>query len=1009
MKRKNRVWALVLAALIILCLVLIAVFIFVRRAQARFDRPLVLIHSPFPNQLITQGQGTAVHATARSSGGVQNIELWVDDQLLAKQEASSDHTTPLILNSNWQPLTTGKHTIAVRATSTRGVSGQSQISIDVTEVSDSNPVVRELFPGTVPEPATSTGGTSAEDTIPSIEDETGDIPAIPEDEGSFPDEGDEPSDLPPADDSSPPGDDPAAPDSWEELIESITYMELSPVADDDGTTLRLEILTLETSSDYERLHCYIGLGDFTPRWVPDSDLDPATDESFISLGDGSWEVFSILGGERASVFPWPADSDLPLDIHCVGIVSGGTEALEIGRLNLSIASESWDGITRRAESDIREGQFLIDYRVSRETGPTGFPIELDSTLASPTNLSTGLWTLTWDYFPEDDDPDILGFRIYLNGAYQWRVPPDAKETYLPFEWFTPPCGTDYTFTVTAYYVGEDGIDYESHPSFPPVVKSSGEIGDEGCDRTIRVNFKTLTTTLLNWDGERSDSNGPAYGFVFANEYTSQFDGRCREDDPCGIMRLYENQEYNLHDFMTTLGDGTPPRYTLHVPQFEGLTLGFQVWDEDPGRDDDDLICSTTEFLTSDEINTPHTRILRSSNGRCLVEVDIDLALGSPVGSSDGEPPLPLLTVTDLSVDENTGQLEIHIINNGTATWAGFDLDILATWPSGELIGYITIPEFVLLPGDSTIVSDPGIVPAPHPPLGACVELDPGNEVPEEDDQMEGWIREEYCRPLPDLTITNVQYAPDDERLLITVRNTGEGTLENRNMDFRIDLADGRYLVASPDWWRNTSLTQGESRMFEWPNVDTGDRELFRDGYSVTVDPNNDIAESSGTNNVYTVPAAELLRINWTDILAPDGFPNSEFRFSVYLLSAGSRELIIDWVGPPGGESGWENCFWDRCVWHGEIPYPYRTHPFEIFGDQELLATITLIPGPLYSGINRFNVHVPANLWGSSPLPEYDSCDLRGLSRPGTHMLSFSGYGSFEGWVITYSICRSVER
>jgi hypothetical protein len=1004
MKRKNRIWTLLLAAFIILCLILITVFIFIRRAQARSDRPLVLIHSPYPHQLITQGQGTAIHATSRSAAGVQDMELWIDDQLLVKQEASDEENSPFVLHSNWQPLTTGKHTIAVRATSFRGVTGQSLISVDVTEGSDSNPAIVELFPGTVPDTTTSTEGTSVEDSIPSTEAETGEIPAIAEDESSFPDEGDESPDLPlPSDDSGPPDSDPAAPDSWEELIESVTFRDFSPGTDDVDTTLRLEILTLETGLNYEQLHCYISLGDLTPRW--------ATDESFVSLGDGSWDVFSILGGESASVFPWPGDSDLPLDIRCVGIVSGGTEALELGRINLSIISESWDGITRRAESDIREGQFLIDYRVSRESGPTGFPIELDSNLARPTNLSVGWWSLTWDYLPDDDDPDILGFRIYLNDAYQWRVPADAREAYLPFEWFNPPCGTDYIFTVTAYYYAEDGTDYESHPSFPPVVTSSGEIGDEGCDRTIRVNFKTLITTSLRWDGDREDSNGPAYGFVFANEYTSQFDGRCWEDDACGIMRLYENHEYNLHDFMTTLGDGTPPRYTLHIPQYEGLTLGFQVWDEDPGRDNDDLICSTTEFLTSDEINTPHTRILRSSNGRCLVEVDIDLALGSPVGGPGGEPPLPLLTVTDLSVDESTGQLEIHILNNGTATWAAYDLDILATWPSGELIGYVTIPEFVLLPGDSTIVSDPGIVPVPHPPLGACVELDPGNEVPEEDDQMEGWTRVEYCRPLPDLTITNVQYALDDERLLITVQNIGEGTIEGRNLDFRIDLTDGRYLVGSPEWWSGISMNRGASLLFEWPNIDAGDRELFRGGYTVTVDPNNDIAESSGTNNVYAVPAVQTMGLTWLSLYAPDGFPNSEYRLTAYLISAGSRELIASWVGPPGGESGWDSCaHLHRCQWWYHERDEYQTGWFEVFGDQELMVKITLLPGPLYSGISRTNIHVPAHYWGSSPRDEDENCLFTNMVRVmGTHQLTFSGYGWYEGWSADYLVCRIADR
>lgn len=727
MKNKNHIWPLLLVTFIV-CLIITAIFLFVQRAQARSERPLVLIHSPYPHQIIDLGQGIAIHATARSATGINEMELWIDDQLLAAQGASSDENSLQVLHSIWQPLTTGEHTVAIRAVSTRGVTGQSLITVEVTGISDSSPTMVEILPSELQDTSTTTTGTTAEEMIASAEDEdpaAGDAPVIPEgaslpegDDG-FPDEIGEISEpLLPSEEGIAPGSDLPSPDSWDGIFENLSLREERIISDDGETTLRLEILSLDTGLDYEQMHCYLGLGDLSPRWVPDLDLDPSTDESFLSLGGGNWDVFSILGGENASVYPWPADTSLPLDIRCVEITSGGTDALELGRLQLSINPESWDGITRRAESDVREGHFLIDYRVTKETGFRGFPVELDPDLTPPTNLSVGWWSLTWDYLPEPDEPEIHGFRIYLNGAYQWRVPADSREAYLPFEWFNPPCGTDYSFTVTAYYLAEDGADYESHPAYPPVVTSSGEIRDEGCDRTIRVNFKTLTIGSLGRDGDREDSNGPAYGSLFANEHISHFDGRCGRDDPCGIMRLYENQDYDLHYFTTTLGDGTPPRFTLQVPQSEGINIGFEIWDEDPGRGDDDLICSVTETIESDDLNTPHTRILSSDYDRCQVEVEINIALGSPVGGSDGEPPLPLLTVTDLSVDESTGQLLIHLLNEGSATWAGYDLDALVRWPSGEPIGAYVIPELVLLPGQSTIIRDPDLVPGPHPPLGA---------------------------------------------------------------------------------------------------------------------------------------------------------------------------------------------------------------------------------------------------------------------------------------------------
>ena len=214
MKNKNYIWPLLLVTFIV-CLIFIVIFLFIQRAQAKFDRPLVLIHSPYPHRIIDLGQGTAIHATAHSATGIKEMELWIDDQLLATQGASGDKNSFQVLHSIWQPLTTGEHTIAVRALSTRGVTGQSLITIEVTSISDSSPTIVELLPGDLQDPVTTSHISTAEEMIGSAEDEDptdGDDPVIPEDAESFPDEGDESLELPlPPEDSSPPGSYPSVP------------------------------------------------------------------------------------------------------------------------------------------------------------------------------------------------------------------------------------------------------------------------------------------------------------------------------------------------------------------------------------------------------------------------------------------------------------------------------------------------------------------------------------------------------------------------------------------------------------------------------------------------------------------------------------------------------------------------------------------------------------------------------------------------------------------------------
>ena len=133
---------------------------------------------------------------------------------------------------------------------------------------------------------------------------------------------------------------------------------------------------------------------------------------------------------------WPGDRPLLIDLTCVGIAGGGTDAVELGRAEAAVEPVTWDGVSRLMESAGGEARFVVAYRIGRmESASGGQAKGIDPTMASPENLTidrTGY--LRWEYtprtVPEPEDP-IDGFRVYLNGSFQWVVPARARETRLP--------------------------------------------------------------------------------------------------------------------------------------------------------------------------------------------------------------------------------------------------------------------------------------------------------------------------------------------------------------------------------------------------------------------------------------------------------------------------------------------------------------------------------------------------------------------------------------------------
>lgn len=1033
---KSRRWAAlgILAVLAVGVVLVVVGLLWSRqeRQRALDHRPLVLIHAPLPGDRLDLGSELLASATARARAGVSKIELWADGVLVEDRESEADEGTEVLpLAAGWTPTTRGPHLLVVRAVSAEGVEGQSSVAVEVVEPrAASEAVAAQVHLVRSPE-ETVAGIADAAGTLP-LEIEAlnpglpadlvpGDVLVVPAGDRDASAEAEAEAEPP----ATPPEPPEAAPEPGQDegadgrpvpqaVAPESTFLLLEPLRrlslggdEPEPADLRVEALALETDRDYEAAHCYVGVGDEPPRWLPDADGDPATDESFASLGAGAWDVAAHLSGQRALAVPWPENEPLSIAITCVGIADGGTDARELGTLRIVARPEAWDGLTRRAVATGPDGGFTLEYRIGRaEEGRRGHPIFLDPTMTPPTDLRMGPWTLQWDYAPRADEEPIHGFRVYLNGALQWVELPDARASTLPYEWLSPPCGTDYDFTVTAFRYG-----YPDGPESPPsntVTAAGDEPGSQDCGHTLVVRLDTLSTEYLERD------MGALYGTFYVNDRAVSIDGRCDGPGICGEVGLYADYTYDVPALASELGGGAPARFVVDVPPTEPLVVGFEIHAEGEG-----LVCAGETWFRGGDLDRPRESAVDSErpsgySRRCRLSFRVQPAFGSAVAGTEGDPPLPMLMVEDLTVDDETGQLTIHVRNAGAGTWPGKDLEAAVVWPDGSSIGTFTWPDLFVRPGERKALSDPALVPRPHPPLGACVILDPGDRVPEEDGRqvcdetgecMYAWRRGRYCRPLPDLTVTDARYDEERETLLVTVENVGEGSVEHRDLGLEIELADGRTFTAPGEWWSDVSISPRGRIAMAWSGIGPGQRALMTDGYTAVIDPFNDLAEEDGTNNRYDVRPSTRLWLSWTWIGAPYSMRDDvEFHFEAHAVSAGPRRTIADWR--VGQDIDWGSCFRPyHCVRHYDDE-EYDTYWVDIAGDEDLVVEMRVShPGTLWRDYQRSERFSAAEGWGGGSVGPRRSCGYLGPGRvPNRYVWQFDTVNG-NAWNATFHICR----
>ncbi len=856
--RRKLLISLGILILIGICFLIAALTYFSTRAQTVLSRPLVLIHNPINRDHVETGSGIIVHATARSQAGIARMELWADDVLVAEQEApEGTKSALLVLSTGWVPIDPGDHRLVVRAVSDDDVEGQSTITLKALDAeedaSSATHIVQEGETletiasglGTTPEeltdlnPGLDPGGPAAGEELIVPDDEpvheggAEEIPAsepLPESSGEAPSpEGD------------PPGD---------------RGFFLGPVfsnEDESGepTGLRLELVSLRTGESYESLHCYVGLAGATPQWYPDSDYDQTTDESFSTLSgivgeDASWNVTDYFSGDTAPVLFWPANLSMPLDASCVGVAGGGTQALELGSLALSIPPADWDGIVRRVDASGAEGSFTLGYRVSPIETQAGVAKEIDPNMTAPTNLRGGNYyallgpvddgeggdgvtvnpffvsendpfALLWDYNPEPDEVPIDGFRIYLNGNLQWtevtdRLIGSSHYTVFPPEWRHPPCGEEYTLTVSAWRRGgTDG--YESNPADPAIVY---ETSADDCQNYLSITLLTLETFDIGGDGSRDSYTGdvgPPYGHFYANEDIVSFDtGSPNEHHfiPNGFLNNFVYYSEALAS--PNWGFSGPLRWVTALDEYSLATVGFEIWDEDTGRcrDNDDpgcpdLICEGQEIF-SDNGGRPYEAEIWSTNRQCKATYSVALAPGSYSMEQlygDGNTPEPILMIENLIADDRN-RSTFQIVNRGNAAWTYRPLQIEVRDRTDSVFDTLFYEDFYLAPGASYDVE---YLSGGMPAVNVCFLLDIESQI---------GIFGTVCPGYPEANISDLVVNYDTGGLSIELSNTGTGDLYQQDVELRVQTREGELLGAFIR--EDTTIRMGEALTFEDPTI-----------------------------------------------------------------------------------------------------------------------------------------------------------------------------------------------
>jgi hypothetical protein len=202
----------------------------------------------------------------------------------------------------------------------------------------------------------------------------------------------------------------------------------------------------------------------------------------------------------------------------------------------------------------------------------------------------------------------------------------------------------------------------------------------------------------------------------------------------------------------------------------------------------------------------------------------------------------------------------------------------------------------------------------------------------------------FCAQRPNLQIDFVSYDHIRESLQVTVINNAFDPLEGRDVSLQITLADGSTLIDRPLSFPHTTVESSWPPVtFEIPGIGAEQRARMFDGYTVTIDPLDSIAEKDEGDNDYVVPPGARLAFSWFFIQT---YPYQSLDQSEWIVNMHISAKSIDPSIPTSfrhlvGARGlieWAEETQTSSNSDGQRYISHQTE-FEIYGDEALLVHV----------------------------------------------------------------------
>jgi len=486
-------------------------------------------------------------------------------------------------------------------------------------------------------------------------------------------------------------------------------------------SVEFEALTFSVDNIYDNIFCYASLaGAEMERFGP---FDP--------LDQHSWDIAAYLGEENSRHAYIDHAELLEVRAECHGnsftVDADGLITVDTDDLGSFVALhpyDDWDGHVIEVTSD--PGDTGLDFDVSyRICSPSCDETALQAPSLHLYNSGEGRH-LSWGYGGDRDEID--GFKVYRDGSYIFSVPADAYRQSI--NGMGPLCGS---MSRQEYYMTAYSGERESAPS-NLAYWSAGE-----CPRVVTVTFQGLSFYDLGGDERWAEGTvGPIYGGFDATGQNSEsvdffavdYGDRWGERDRG--FRVRNTRYYDVQGILdwcrsnsATIGEGAyypaseSSTVTIELGPYDDLTFGGYVKDQDSGNEDD-VLFDGERTLSYDEIRPGLFSIF---DHHVNLTVLIDVIVGPQVG------PNPDLIITNVTQQEESGQLRIHIFNNASGM-VGQDIPVRMESLDGTHIMDHTWEDVSIGSGGSLILQSSHVVMEPS---DLRVILDPDNVIEEEND------------------------------------------------------------------------------------------------------------------------------------------------------------------------------------------------------------------------------------------------------------------------------------